>query len=66
MEKFLYVFDEQTRDKLLSLGFEMLGDALYNKAHVYVFVNKSVENFSLSSVNVLPTNRLTFDFPATQ
>ena len=63
MEKFLYVFDEQTRDKLISLGFEMLGDPLYNNAKVYIFVNKKVENFSLDSVNVLQTNCLTFDFP---
>ena len=43
MENFVYVFDEKTRDQLLSDGYELLGQN--NEQHIFVFLNKDILNF---------------------
>ena len=57
-EKFLYVFDEESRDKLLGMGLQMI--ASYDKKKVYVFANDKKMTFSLDGVTYFPTNKLTF------
>lgn len=57
-EKFIYVFDKETRDKLLTNGFTMI--ASYEKKDTYVFANQNATKFDFSSITFLPSNKLTF------
>lgn len=57
-EKFLYVFDKETRDKLLASGFTLI--ASYEKKDTYVFANQTVTKFDFSTITYLPSNKLTF------
>ena len=57
-EKFIYVFDKETRDKLLASGFTMI--ASYEKKETYVFANQTDTKFDFSTITFLPSNKLTF------
>lgn len=57
-EKFLYVFDKDTRDKLLASGFTLI--ASYEKKDTYVFANQTATKFDFSTITYLPSNKLTF------
>jgi|GEM_PF-2458621 hypothetical protein len=47
MDKFVFVFDEQVRDKLLTLNYSLLQEQEVNNKRVYVFENKTGNDFSL-------------------
>lgn len=46
--KFIYVFREEDRDELLSLGFSLLQEITNKDKKAYVFENGEAENFSLA------------------
>ena len=58
MEQFLYVFEEEARDKLLAEGFVLLKSD--NKNDVYIFANKTDMNFELVDITFVRSDVLTF------
>lgn len=58
MERFLYVFEEGARDKLLAEGFVLLKSD--NKNDVYIFANKTDMNFELVDITFVRSDVLTF------
>ncbi|WP_298652344.1 hypothetical protein [uncultured Eubacterium sp.] len=58
MENFIYVFDENARDQLLSRGCEMLGQN--SEKHIFVFLNTGNLNFEYGDIRYVLSNTLTF------
>lgn len=58
MNKFIYVFSQSDRDKLLSAGYVLLTEDL--SAGVYVFINDGHRNFSSEDVRFTLSDILTF------
>lgn len=58
MEKFLYVFDKESRDELLHAGFKLLKSD--KKNDVYVFANRTDMTFEIADISFVRTNTLTF------
>ena len=58
MENFIYVFDENARDQLLSRGSEMLGQN--NEKHIFVFLNTGNLNFEDEDIRYVLSDTLTF------
>lgn len=57
-EKFIYVFDEEAKKKLLEAGYKLV--ASYEKKHVYVFANNNSMSFSFDNISCCYSNKLTF------
>lgn len=57
MEKFLYVFSEEDRDALLSMGYTLLKS---DGKGIYVFVNQANQTFALTNVQFVRSDTLTF------
>lgn len=58
MTKFVYVFAEDARDKLISLGYNLVkADCRQN---IYVFENKQTFTFSLNEMEFVLSDTLTF------
>ncbi len=62
-ERFIYVFDEDSKDKLERSGYKLI--ASHKKESTYVFANKHFDdekqmNFSLDGISYFPSNKLTF------
>lgn len=58
MENFIYVFDENARDQLLSKGCEMLGQN--KEKHIFVFLNTGNLNFEDEDIRYVLSDTLTF------
>lgn len=58
MEKFLYVFNKEARDRLLSANYTLLKSD--EKNEVYVFVNQMDMAFALADISFIRSNTLTF------
>lgn len=58
MERFLYVFDRESRDELLVAGFKLLKSD--KKNDIYVFANRMDMAFELSDISYVRTDTLTF------
>ncbi len=58
MEKFVYVFSREARDKLLSKGYKLLKSDESNDT--FVFENDASMVFSLSDISMIKSNTLTF------
>lgn len=58
MEKFIYVFDKDARDELLSAGFKLLKSDKKNE--VYIFANQMDMAFALAGISFIRTDTLTF------
>lgn len=58
MEKFLYVFDKESRDHLLAHNFRLLRSD--KKNDVYVFANRTDMAFEVADIYVVRSNTLTF------
>ena len=58
MENFIYVFDENARDQLLSRGCEMLGQN--NEKNIFVFLNTGNLNFEDEDIRFVLSDTLTF------
>jgi len=57
-ENFIYVFSEDARERLLQMQYQLLKRDERN--HVYVFVNKTNQNFECDGVDFILSNTLTF------
>lgn len=57
-EKFIYVFDESSRDKLLSLNYNLLKSD--EREGFYVFYNKQTQNFSKNDFYFVLSDTITF------
>ena len=58
MEYFFYVFDEDTRDQVMSRGCEMLGQNA--EKHIFVFLNTGNLNFEDEDIRYVLSDTLTF------
>lgn len=58
MEKFVYVFSEEARDKLLARGYKLVYSDEPNDT--YAFENETDLSFSLSGISAIKTNTLLF------
>lgn len=58
MEKFIYVFNDKSRDELIAAGFRLL--KCDNKNEVYVFANQQELAFELSDISFVCSDTLTF------
>lgn len=58
MERFLYVFDKESRDELLVAGFKLLKSD--KKNDVYVFANRNDMAFELADIPFVRSDTLTF------
>lgn len=56
--KFIYVFDAETRDKLLASGYVLLKTDENQK--IYVFENKAELNFASGDFSFVLSDTLTF------
>lgn len=55
---FIYVFDEDARDKLLDMNYKLLKRD--EKNHIYVFVNEDREVFALDGISHILSDTITF------
>lgn len=55
---FIYVFDEDARDKLLDMNYKLLKRD--EKNHIYVFVNEDHEVFALDDISHILSDTITF------
>ena len=58
MEKFLYVFNKEARDRLLEANYTLLKSD--EKNEVYVFANQMDMTFALADISFIRSNTLTF------
>lgn len=58
MEKFLYVFGKEARDRLLSANYTLLKSD--EKNEVYVFANQMDMAFVLADISFIRSNTLAF------
>ena len=58
MEKFLYVFNKEVRDRLLAANYTLLKSD--EKNEVYVFANQMDMAFALADISFIRSNTLTF------
>lgn len=58
MPRFIYVFSEREKDKLLALKHEMI--KCDNTNHIYVFLNKERFDFALDDIKYALSDTLTF------
>ena len=58
MEKFLYVFDLESCEKLISAGYRLLKSDKKNQ--IYVFADRTDMMFELANVSFVRSNTLTF------
>lgn len=58
MEKFLYVFDKESRDELIHAGFKLMKSD--KKNDIYVFANRMDMAFELADISFVRTDTLTF------
>lgn len=55
---FIYVFDEDARDKLLDMNYKLLKRD--EKNHIYVFINEGQELLALGDISYILSNTITF------
>ena len=58
MEKFLYVFNKEARDRLLSANYTLLKSD--EKNEIYVFANQTDMTFALADISFIRSDTLTF------
>lgn len=58
MEKFLYVFNKDARDRLLDANYTLLKSDDRNE--IYVFANQMDMTFALADISFIRSNTLTF------
>lgn len=56
--KFIYVFGEDGKEKMLQLGYELVSSN--KKNNVYVFLNQDRQNFENLDVKAVFSDMLTF------
>jgi hypothetical protein len=58
MPKFIYVFSEEEKDKMLELNYEII--KCDKDKHVYVFLNTEHLNFAIEEIKFALSDVLTF------
>lgn len=58
MERFLYVFDSESRDALIAAGFQLMKSDKKNS--LYVFANRMDMAFELADISFVRSDILTF------
>lgn len=58
MPKFIYVFSEEEKDKMLESGYEIVKSD--KNAHIYVFLNAEHLNFAIGEIKYALSDVLTF------
>lgn len=58
MEKFLYVFNKEARDRLLEANYTLLKSD--EKNETYVFANQMDMTFALAGISYIRSNTLSF------
>lgn len=58
MDKFIYVFTEDARDRLLADGHEMIKKDDQN--NIFIFINDGKMDFSLNEVSFISSDSLSF------
>lgn len=58
MEKFLYVFNKEARDRLLEANYTLLKSD--EKNETYVFANQMDMTFALADISYVRSNTLSF------
>ena len=58
MEKLLYVFNKEARDRLLAANYTLLKSD--EKNETYVFANQMDMTFALADISFIRSNTLTF------
>lgn len=57
-ERFIYVFDKESRDEMVAAGFKLLKSD--KKNDVYVFANRNDMAFELAGLSFARSDTLTF------
>lgn len=55
---FIYVFDKESRDKMISLGYEMIKEN--PRDSIYVFENKNTFVFEKNEIQFVLSDTITF------
>lgn len=55
---FIYVFDEETKDKMIELGYDLIKESKDGKEFVFCFNNNSI--YSFSDIKYVVSDVLTF------
>lgn len=58
MSNFIYAFDIESRDKLISMQYELLKSD--DERHIFVFLNKERQDFSCDGIQCVMSDTLTF------
>lgn len=58
MEKFIYVFSKEARDRLLSANYALIKSD--EKNEIYVFANQTEMTFALADISFIRSDTLTF------
>ena len=57
-EKFIYAFDKETKDRLISQGYHLLKEN--EEENTYIFANNMELQFSVDNKKIVFSNTLTF------
>ena len=57
-EKFIYAFDKETKDRLISQGYHLLNEN--EVTNTYIFANNMNLQFSVDNKNIVFSNTLAF------
>lgn len=58
MDKFIYTFNPEAKEKLLSAGFVLIKEDTANS--VYIFLNNDTVNYALSEISYITSNSISF------
>lgn len=58
MEKFVYVYGDDSKKKMIDLGYKLLKSD--EKGHEYIFLNQPVEKFEKLEIDYYTSNTLLF------
>lgn len=57
--KFIYVYDNETKEKLLDKGYKLMTTQILNDKKVFVFLNNG-KKLNFDNMNINLTNKLMF------
>ena len=57
--KFIYAFDNETKEKLLDKGYKLMTTQILNDKKVFVFLNNG-KKLNFDNMNINLTNKLMF------
>lgn len=60
MNKFIYAYDIETKEKLKKAGYEFMNEINYKGRNAFLFINNEDNKFNFTNCNLEFSNRLTF------